>query len=117
MAGRSSMKWYAELSGKSFEVASLPQRKMRNFQTGEVKNDTDGKPLWTVQLAAKDTSAIELINVTVAGNEPKLTVGQQVSVGRLEIGAYGMESKGGVRSGLWFRADAITPVGGSSKAA
>jgi hypothetical protein len=112
------MKWFADISGKSFEVSSPVSRKMKDFRTGEVKNDASGAPLWTVGLAVKDASGIELINVTVAGNEPKLTVGQQVSVGRLEIGAYAIESNNGrPRSGLWFRAEAITPMGGSSSKA
>lgn len=105
------MRWTLSTEGKSFEV-SAPVRRKADFSTGEVKVDPSTKaPLWIVGVAVKDATGIELINVTVAGVQPELTVGQHVSVRGLEVGAYAMSGKnGGIRSGLWFRAESIIPV-------
>ena len=102
------MKWFVDTSGKRFEIAA-PIKRKADFSTGEVKVDPVTKaPLWVVPLAAKDPDGIELINVTVAGEEPKATVGQLVGVQGLEIGQYAMTGKNGsIKSGLWFRAEAI----------
>jgi hypothetical protein len=102
------VKWHIDTSGKRFEI-SAPIKRKADFTTGEAKVDPVTKaPLWVVPLAAKDPEGIELINVTVAGEEPKATVGQLVQVQGLEVGQYAMTGKNGsIKSGLWFRASAI----------
>ena len=44
-----------------------------------------GRPQWIVQLYVKGPDGGEIINVTVAGEQPKLTLGQSVIVKGLEV--------------------------------
>lgn len=64
-----------------------------------------GVPLYAAQLLALDDTGGEVLNVTVAG-DPKVTVTQPVSV----AGLVAIPWAQGDRSGVAFRADAITPT-------
>ncbi|MBZ4537801.1 hypothetical protein [Mycobacterium avium] len=77
-----------------------------NFDTGSPKVDTStGLPLYAAQLLALDDTGGEVLSVTVAG-DPKLSVTQPVSVSGLVAIPWAQ----GDRSGVAFRADAITPA-------
>ena len=65
-----------------------------------------------VQLAAKDATGIEVINVTVAGDEPKLAVGQTVQVRALEAVPWVKDD----RARVAYRAESLTPVAAKSAA-
>ncbi|ETZ96800.1 putative regulatory protein [Mycobacterium kansasii 824] len=65
--------------------------------------------MYAAQLLALDDTGGEVLNVTVAG-DPKVTVTQLVSVSGLVAIPWAQ----GDRSGVAFRADAITPTAASS---
>ncbi|HEX7321965.1 MAG TPA: hypothetical protein VF299_03375, partial [Mycobacterium sp.] len=73
-----------------------------------------GQVLWLVQVIALDGTGGEVLAVTVAG-EPKVTVGQPVSVTGLMALPWSQDG----RSGIAYRAEAITtgdPTAGAVKA-
>ena len=74
------------------------------FETGQPKIDkTTGLPQYAVQMLALDATGGEVVTVTVPG-DPKVTVGQQVTVTNLIALPWSQNGK----SGIAFRADAIT---------
>lgn len=83
-----------------------------DFETGQPKIDkATGLVLWQVQLMVLDSDGAEIISVTVPG-EPKVVVGQQVSVTNLVALPWNQNGK----SGIAFRADAITTADGKPAA-
>jgi hypothetical protein len=75
--------------------------------TGAVKADPDGVPLWVVSVAVRPEGRKgALIEVSVAGEPVGLVVGGYVQLHNPE--AFWWEIAG--RAGLSFRADRITPV-------
>ncbi len=76
-------------------------------QNGVQKVDRLTKePLFVVQVMALDESGGEMLNVTVAGVPPKLTVGQQVTPVDLEAIPWATNGKNGTA----FRAKSINPA-------
>lgn len=73
------------------------------------RTDRDsGARLWIVQLIVMDPQVgAEVINVTVAGEPPKVTVSQPVQVAGLEAIPW-QSNNGGVR--VAFRAAKLAPV-------
>lgn len=75
-----------------------------DFETGQPKVDkTTGLVLWQVQLMALDSDGAEVLTVTVPG-EPKVTVGQKVTVVNLVATPWNQNG----RAGVAYKADAIT---------
>jgi len=106
------MRLLVDTSQVSFEVGRTAELKT-NRTTGEVMRDKrTGLTQWVVQLAAKDATGIEVINVTVAGEEPRLTVGQTVQVRSLEAVPW----VNGDRARVAYRAESITPMAAKSAA-
>ncbi len=104
------MRLKIDTSATQFIVTRAPEPRL-NFETGSPQVDTStGLPLFATQLLALDDTGGEVLNVTVAG-DPKLAVTQPVSVSGLVAIPWAQ----GDRSGVAFRADAITAiVAGSS---
>lgn len=99
-------------------TASIPIMCTKNaeartdFDTGQPKIDkATGLVLWQVQLMVLDSDGAEVISVTLPG-EPKVVVGQQVNVSNLVALPWNQNGK----SGVAFRADAITPAEGKPTA-
>lgn len=107
------MRRLIDTSGVVFEVGRPAEPKV-DKKTGVIAKDKQGRSKWRIQLAAKDASGIEVIAVTVAGDEPRLTVGQVVQVKGLEVGAWMPEH--GRNPQFWYSAESITPVAGSKAA-
>ena len=75
-----------------------------DFESGQPKIDKgSGLPLFSVQLMALDSDGAEILAVTVAG-DPKVTVGQHVTVTGLVALPWNQNGK----SGVAYRAEAIT---------
>jgi hypothetical protein len=81
----------------------------------DTKTDLDGKQrsdkrtgelLFQVQLVAFDETGAEVITVTVAGQLPKVTVGQDVHPVELEAIPWSQEK----RSGVAYRAREVRPA-------
>ncbi|PVA97640.1 SCO3933 family regulatory protein [Mycobacteroides abscessus] len=97
------MKLKVDTSAVSFMCTKAPEPRT-DFGSGQPKIDkTTGAVLYQVQVMALDADGGDVLAVTVAG-EPKVTVGQQVTVINLVATPWSQDG----RSGVAFRADAIT---------
>src|ERR1700694_1292458 len=100
------MKLHINTSRVSFTCTRAPERRV-SFDTGQPRVDkAAGVPLWLVQVMALDESGGDVISVTVAG-EPQVSAGRAVSVTGLVALPWSQDG----RSGIAYRADAITPTG------
>jgi hypothetical protein len=105
------MKLKVDTASKSIMCTKTAEPRT-DFETGQPKIDkATGLVLWQVQLMVLDSDGADVISVTVPG-EPKVVVGQQVSVTNLVALPWNQNGK----SGIAFRADAITPVDGKPTA-
>ena len=93
----------------SFTCTRVPEQRV-NFDTGQPRVDrATGLPLWQVQVMALDESGGDVISVTVAG-EPKVSTGRPVTITGLVALPWSQDG----RSGIAYRADAITGIGDTS---
>lgn len=98
------MKLHINTTGVSFTCTRAPERRV-SFDTGQPRVDkATGLPLWLVQVMALDESGGDVISVTVAG-KPKVSAGGAVTVAGLVALPWSQDG----RSGIAYRADAITP--------
>lgn len=105
------MKLVVDTQGKTFTVTKGAVEKQD--QNGRQKQDRiTNEPLWTVQVMALDETGGEMLNVTVAGQMPKVAVGTTVGLAELEAIPWATNGKNGVA----FRAKSITSLG-TAKAA
>lgn len=98
------MRLMVDTSNVSFMVSKAAEPKREMGRTGQQKVNSDGEPQWTVELFALDEAGGEVIRVTVAGIQPKVSQGQAVTVQDLE--AVPWSNKDG-RSGVAYRATSI----------
>lgn len=97
------MRLMLDTSQVQFMVSKAAEPKT---ELGNQKQKTDrqtGMPQWTVGLFAMDETGGEVIRVTVAGDQPKVSQGQPVIVRDLEAIAWNNNGK----SGVAFRAASI----------
>lgn len=103
------MKLKVDTTGVSFLCTRAAEQRT-DFSSGQPKIDkATGLVLWVVQVMALDADGGEVLSVTVAG-EPKVTVGQPVSVTNLVALPWNQDG----RAGVAFRADAITTGAGKA---
>ena len=103
------MKLYVDTSAKQITVTLEPVEK--KDQNGRQRTERDtGRPMWSTQVFVLDDNGGEVITVTTAGERPNVSVGQPVSLSKLE--ALPWSTNG--RSGVAFRATEIKTVGMSS---
>jgi hypothetical protein len=109
------MKLFVDTSTVTFTVTQVAQEKQD--EKGRQKADRiTGELLYTAQMLAidsRDDRGGELLMVTVAGQPPKLTMGQAVILAELEAMPWATNG----RSGVAFRAKSITPAQGAKAAA
>ncbi|SFD21236.1 hypothetical protein [Streptomyces aidingensis] len=87
--------------------AVAPEVKISNYETGEVKKDREGNPVWTVGvLVRQDGRRASVIEVAVTGEPKGIEEGTALAITGLEAFAWSM----GERHGVSFRAAAITPL-------
>jgi len=103
-----------DLDGITPTVGRAAEPKV-DFETGAQQFDKDtGEQLCLVQLVLMGAFGAQVISVKVAGEPPKLTPGQQVTVTGLQVIPWAK----GDQVRLAFRAESIAPVvSSSSKAA
>jgi hypothetical protein len=77
---------------------------VRDFETKRVKADTDGVPLFQVDLVAMGNGEADIIRVKIAGEPEGLTVNGPVTVAGLVAQPWSMDNG---RSGVSFRAESI----------
>lgn len=103
------MRLYVDTQKVTFTVTRNPEPK--NDQNGQQRHrKDDGAPMWTTQVMALDESGGEVINITVAGQQPGVTVGQMVIPVNLEAIPWAANG----RSGVAYRADELQPVSAES---
>lgn len=103
-----------DISGLSFIVVGEPEPKIADRETGEIKQDREGRDLYTVRLLPQpnDDRRNPVITVTFPSVDfPKIPQGVQVRPVGLSAFYWSMNG----RSGVGFRCEAIRPV--SEKAA
>jgi len=102
------MKLLVDISRVQFTVTREAQEKLDD--KGRQKADrSTGEPLSTIQVLAldpRDEKGGEILNVTVAGQPPKVTTGQAVSLSELEAIPWATNG----RNGVAFRAKSISPA-------
>jgi hypothetical protein len=94
----------------------VPPEPKVNQETGEVRTDREGNPVFTVGVAVRqDGRRASIIEVSVAGEPKGLAEGMPVKFVDLEAFSWAM----GDRHGISFRAGAVLPAttnGASPKA-
>ena len=88
------MRLTIDISGVQCQVTKNPEQKLD--QNGKQKIDREGRPMWTTQVMALDATGGEVLNVTVAGTLPTVTVGQMVKPVGLEAIPWNNNGKHGV---------------------
>lgn len=109
------MRLLIDTSKVTFTVSREAQAKLEQGANPAQRRDRNtGFPLWTVQLVAMEADGAEVINVTVAGQEPpKVSAGQLVTP--LELQAIPWAQNG--KNGTAFRAIELKPVATGKSAA
>ena len=96
------MKLYVDTSTKQVTVSREPVEKTE--QNGRQKTERGtGRPMWSTQVFVLDDEGGEVITVTTAGERPNVTVGQLVSLSKLEALPWATNG----RNGVAFRAEEI----------
>ena len=101
---------YLDTSKVTFMVTSAAKEK--GDGSGNQKRTREGAPMWTVELLAQQEEGGVVINVTVAGDMPKVTSGQVVTLDDLEVIPWNQNG----RHGNAFRATAIRQVAAAKAA-
>ncbi len=97
------MRLIIDTSAVAFTVTKAPEPR-RDYGKTEQKMDRDtGRPQWVVEVLAQDSERGEVIRVTVAGDQPRVTVSSPVRFEALE--AIPWSNNG--RAGVAFRATSI----------
>lgn len=103
---------YLDTSKATFMVTKAAVEKSDG--NGGQKRTREGAPMWTVELLAQQPGEGGLvINVSFAGEKPKVTDGQVVMLDDLEVIPWNTSG----RHGNAFRASNVRPASGSGKAA
>ena len=102
------MKLYVETSAKQVTVTREPAEK-HGRQNGRQKIERGtGRPMWSTQVFVLDDEGGEVITVTTAGERPNVTVGQLVTLSKLEALPWATNG----RNGVAFRAEQIKAAPG-----
>ncbi|WP_314416531.1 SCO3933 family regulatory protein [Streptomyces kroppenstedtii] len=93
-------------------VATAPEKKVRNFATGERAVNQEGQPMSTVGLLVSDEGEGNLLKVSIPENgyPEGLAPGTPVQVHGLKARDWENVIKGEKRSGIAFSAVAVTPL-------
>ena len=100
------MRLYVDTARVTFTVTKNPEPK--NDQDGKQKHrKDDGAPMWVTQVMALDEeTGGEVLQVTVAGVKPSVSVGQTVVPVTLEAIPWATNG----RHGVAYRAAELSPV-------
>lgn len=102
------MKLYVDTSAKQVTVTKEPTEK-QDGQSGRQKTERGtGRPMWSTQVFVLDDDGGEVITVTTAGERPNVSVGQLVSLSKLEALPWATNG----RNGVAFRAEQIKAAPG-----
>jgi hypothetical protein len=100
------MRLLLETSAVSFQVTRAAEARKDYGKDVQKVDRESGRPQWVVEVLAQDSERGEVIRVTVTGDQPKVSPGQQVRFEGLEAIAWNNNGK----SGVAYRAEAIHPA-------
>jgi hypothetical protein len=100
------MRHVLDTSKTAFTVTKAPEPKTEFGGTQQKVDRATKRPEWVVEVLAMDSERGELIRVTVAGEQPRVSQGQTVTFSELE--AIPWVNNG--RNGVAYRAASIHPV-------
>ena len=99
-----------DTSGMSVVVGKVEP--VTDFETKRQKADTNGEPVWAVELVAFGDEGPQIWPVKISGEPRGLAVGQPVKVGGLVAVPWAMED----RHGISFRVSSIAPLSAPASA-
>ncbi|MEV6524672.1 hypothetical protein AB0M43_22205 [Longispora sp. NPDC051575] len=103
------MKHFLDTTNMVFTVSKDVEEKVD--QNKVQRRDRDGRPMWSVQVVAMQAGeGASVISVTVAGEMPKVNLGQTVTLASFEAMPWNQNGKHGVA----YRATEIKPLAGPS---
>ena len=100
------MRLMLDTSAVAFTATKAPEPRRDYGKTEQRVDKGTGRPEWVVEALALDSEGGVVIKVTVAGDQPKVSPGQQVRFVGLEAIPWNNNGKAGVA----FRAAAIHPA-------
>ena len=105
-----------DLSGCLTICSELPEVRVRDRASGEVRKDRDGRVLFSVGVCVIQERDSDVVAVTVAGEPAGLVRGAPVVVRGLVATPWEQrdDRSGQLRHGVAFRADSITPAEGAA---
>jgi len=107
------MRLMLDTSKIAFTVTKAPEPR-RDFGKTEQKVERDtGRPVWVLDVLALEPDGGQVIRVSVAGEQPRVTQGQQVRIQDLEAIPWSQHEK--KTSGVAYRAASV--VAAAAKAA
>ena len=90
------MRLVLDTSAVSFTVTRAAEAR-KDFGKDVQKVDRDtGRPQWVVEVLAMDSERGEVIRITVAGDQPKVSQGQLVTFSELEAIPWANNGRNGV---------------------
>lgn len=99
-----------DTSKLTFTCVKAPRPRLANRDTGEVKTDKNGQPMYEVTLTIEDQAGrIELMRLSIAG-EPLISAGQEVTPLDLVGYVWEMPQGGASRWGISYRAASLVPA-------
>jgi hypothetical protein len=110
------MRLRIDTSQVRFRVAGMPRPRPDFRDKSRQATTPDGRPIWSVRLAAVDAAAgsVETIWVEVTGPEPELVLDEVATVSGLVFSPWVSKRGEIMRS---FRAESVTQESGSSRRA
>ena len=100
------MRHVLDTSKTAFTVTKAPEPKTEFGGSQQKVDKATKRPEWVVEVLAMDSERGEVIRVTVAGEEPRVSQGQTVTFSELE--AIPWVNNG--RNGVAYRAGSIQPA-------
>lgn len=103
------MKLFLDTSRATFRVEKVAEPRLDD-QGRQRADRRTGELLFSVQVTARDDSGAQVINITVAGEEPKVSVDQIVVPVELEAIPWAQNG----RNGVAYRAKTLKPAGSNT---
>jgi len=108
------MRLMIDTSQMSFQVTKAPEPRRDYGKTDQKVDRNTGLPIWVLDMLAQEPDSGQVIRVSVAGEQPRVTQNQQVRVEGLEAIPWVQFDK--KTSGTAFRASSVVPAAAAKAA-
>ncbi len=102
------MRLMLDTSQVSFLVTKAPEPRRDYGKTEQKVERETGRPVWVLEVLAQEPDGGQVIRVSVAGDQPRVTQGQPVRIEGLEAIPWVQHEK--KSSGVAFRASSVVPA-------